>query len=295
MLAADEHPGAFLEDEVPFAPRAAEAAPASAPPPGPDPLGWFQRWRVPVTALFVVLIALAVALAFGAKPEPPPARAPLGSAPVTAESAGDPPRSASTAPPVDTVASSPPAAPALPATSAATSAGGPAAAPTVPGPASTVITVPASATSAVTSPESSVTGPGPTRPATTVPPVTSVTIPPRPGPRPPPPPAPTTVVPGYATGSTQARGPNDPPFVANPGLVTSAAGQAVRYQIGVSARPGEVLTFSATGLPRGLSIDPATGLVTGTPAKAETTGVQVTVTSSAGSRFTQGFTWAVTR
>ncbi len=289
MLAADEHPGAFLEDELPFAPRAAEAALAS--PPGPDPRSWFQRWRVPVTALFVVLIALAVALAFGAKPDPPPTPTPLGSAPVTPESIGDPPRSASTgaAAPADTTASPPPAsAPALP----VASAGGPEAPSTVPGPASTAApTVPASATSVVTSqatgPTSSVTGPGPTRPATAITPVTSGTTRP--------PPAPTTAVPGYATGSTQARGPNDPPFVANPGLVTSAAGQAVRYQIGVSARPGEVLTFSATGLPRGLSIDPATGLVTGTPNETETTGVQVTVTSSAGSRFTQGFTWVVNR
>ncbi len=283
MLAADEHPGAFLEDEVPFAPRPAEPVPASDPS-GQEPRGWFQRWRVPITALFVVLIALAVALAFGAKPDPPPARAPLGSAPVTPGSVGDPPRSASTAAPVDTTASPPPAsAPALP----AASAGGPAAASTVPGPASTATTVPASATSVTSPATGQPTGPSTTRPPTTVTTVTST--------QPTPPPAPTTVVPGYATGATQARGPNDPPFVANPGLVTSAAGQAVRYQIGVSSRPGEVLTFSATGLPRGLSIDPASGLVTGTPDKAETTGVQVTVASSAGSRFTQGFTWVVNR
>ena len=98
-------------------------------------------------------------------------------------------------------------------------------------------------------------------------------------------------MPGYATGSTQARGPNDPPFVANPGQVVSTVGQAESYQIGVSARPGERLTFSASGLPAGLAIDPATGLVTGTPTRAQTTGVQVTVVSSLGSRFTQGFTW----
>ena len=76
VLVADEHPGAFLEDELedqlPFAPRPAEPDPAARPP-GEEPWAWFQRWRVPITALFVVLIALAVALAFGAKPDEAPA------------------------------------------------------------------------------------------------------------------------------------------------------------------------------------------------------------------------------
>ncbi len=295
MLAADEHQGAFLEDELPFAPRPAEGDPGPAPP--GDPWGWFQRWRVPITALLVVLIALAVALAFRAKPDDPPARVPLGSAPAATEAAA----TTGTVGPADTpsVAVSPPAAagPDSPGTSLGTSPGGPAPAPDRPGPPSTGATgtvttgiaTTGSPATPTTPPPTSATAAGPTtaNPATTRPPGTppSTTRPPGTAP----------TVPGYATGSTQARGPNDPPFIANPGRVATTVGQAVRYQIGVSARPGEVLTFSATGLPRGLSIDSATGLVTGTTPAPETTGVQVTVTSSTGSSFTQGFTWAVSR
>lgn len=256
MLAADEHPGAFLEDELPFAPRPVQPDPGPSPP-GEQPWPWFQRWRVPITALFVVLIALAVALAFGSKPDDPAARVPLGSAPASTVTSVGP---ADPAGPVDT------------ATAADRSTVEPAA---------TVVSPP------------SISDAGPT----TAPTTTATTG--RPGPRPPaaPPPASASTastVPGYATGSTQARGPNEPPFIANPGQVQSTVGQPVRYQIGVSARPDERLTFSATGLPRGLTIDPATGLVTGTPERAETTGVQVTVAGGQGSSFTQGFTWAVT-
>lgn len=305
MLAADERPGAFLEDELPFAPRAAEppADPAD-PVPAQDPWGWFQRWRVPITALFVVLIALAVALAFGAKPDDPPIRVPLGSVPGGPVPTVTPAGSASTDG-TDALASpaaviSPPLAsgpvPSDPAGSAPLSSGAIPSSTTAPGSGSTAVpgrpattTTPTPTTPTPTAPAS--TGASATSPAQSG----STTRSPTSQPSTARPPASATTVPGYATGPTQARGPNDPPFIANPGLVVTTVGQPARYQIGVSARPGEVLAFSATGLPRGLSIDPATGLVTGTTPAPETTGVQVTVTSSTGSSFTQGFTWAVSR
>jgi len=314
VLAADEHPGAFLEDELPFAPRAVEPPPRPTPP-GQDPWSWFQRWRVPITALFVVLIALAVALAFGAKPDEPPARAPLGSGPIGPVSTGAPagdatsstPAPGSTpatavAPPLASNPGSPETAPAGPdgASTASTIATGPAT--TAPG--TRPIATAASSTSTAAPTSAPIAGPSSSQPATTrrstsqpatsQPATTRATSTTRPtsSTRPP---ATATTVPGYATGSTQARGPNDPPFIANPGLVATTADEAVQYQIGVSARPGEVLAFRATGLPRGLAIDSATGLVTGTSPGPETTGVQVTVTSSTGSSFTQGFTWVVNR
>ena len=60
---------------------------------------------------------------------------------------------------------------------------------------------------------------------------------------------------------------------------------------------GDALTFSATGLPPGLSIDPATGLVTGTIDHLASAGgpytVTITATDPSGSQTQQVFTWAV--
>ena len=59
--------------------------------------------------------------------------------------------------------------------------------------------------------------------------------------------------------------PNDPPLVGNPGAQSSTEGDAVSLQINASdANPCTGLTYGATGLPPGLSIDPVLGLITGT-------------------------------
>ena len=62
----------------------------------------------------------------------------------------------------------------------------------------------------------------------------------------------------------------------------------------MSAYPGEIITFSATGLPSGLSIDANTGTITGVPNRAQTTGVMITARSNRGATATQGFTWVIT-
>lgn len=55
---------------------------------------------------------------------------------------------------------------------------------------------------------------------------------------------------------------------------------------------GEQLTFGATGLPVGLSINPATGVISGAPTVEGTSSVSVTATNSAG-QAGQSFTWTI--
>ena len=49
--------------------------------------------------------------------------------------------------------------------------------------------------------------------------------------------------------------------------------------------PAQTLTFSATGLPAGLSINPATGVISGKPQKITTAAATVTVTATDGAKF----------
>ena len=74
--------------------------------------------------------------------------------------------------------------------------------------------------------------------------------------------------------------PNLPPEVTNPGDQESVRGQSVSLQIVATDPEALPLTFSATGLPANLSIDPDTGLITGTvdEAAAGSNNVAVTVT-----------------
>jgi len=57
---------------------------------------------------------------------------------------------------------------------------------------------------------------------------------------------------------------NHPPSVTNPGNRSNAEGDAVTLQIQASDADGDPLTYSATGLPPGLSIGSANGRITGT-------------------------------
>ena len=81
--------------------------------------------------------------------------------------------------------------------------------------------------------------------------------------------------------------------VANPGSQSSTVGTAVSLQISATdSASGQTLSYSATGLPAGLSISPS-GLITGTPAAAGSSSVTVTAKDTTGASGTASFSWTV--
>ena len=82
--------------------------------------------------------------------------------------------------------------------------------------------------------------------------------------------------------------------VGNPGSQTSTVGTAASLQIGATdSASGQTLTYSATGLPAGLSINASTGLISGTPTTAGTSSVTVTAKDTTGATGTASFSWTV--
>ncbi|MER5656215.1 M4 family metallopeptidase [Streptomyces sp. NPDC002131] len=81
--------------------------------------------------------------------------------------------------------------------------------------------------------------------------------------------------------------------VTNPGSQSATVGTAVSLQIAASSTNSGSLTYAASGLPAGLSINGSTGAVTGTPTTAGTYSTTVTVTDSTGATGTATFTWTV--
>ncbi|MFE3044325.1 RICIN domain-containing protein, partial [Kitasatospora indigofera] len=79
--------------------------------------------------------------------------------------------------------------------------------------------------------------------------------------------------------------------VTAPGNQAGKVNTAVSLQLSANDSAGKALTYSATGLPAGLSISSA-GLITGTPGTAGSSTVTVTASSSTASGSTT-FTWAV--
>ncbi|NUP51088.1 MAG: hypothetical protein HOW97_27820, partial [Catenulispora sp.] len=80
--------------------------------------------------------------------------------------------------------------------------------------------------------------------------------------------------------------------VTNPGSQTSTVGTAIStLQISATDSAGKSLTYSATGLPAGLSIS-SSGAITGTPTTAATSNVTVTASSGTASGSTT-FSWTV--
>jgi hypothetical protein len=73
---------------------------------------------------------------------------------------------------------------------------------------------------------------------------------------------------------------NDLPVVTNPGNQFHSEGDSISLQIIASDQDSGFLTYSATGLPKGLSLHPHTGLISGqilpgTPGRHD---VEITVT-----------------
>ncbi|MFI1767788.1 M4 family metallopeptidase, partial [Streptomyces sp. NPDC020800] len=81
--------------------------------------------------------------------------------------------------------------------------------------------------------------------------------------------------------------------VTSPGSQTATVGTPVSLQIQASSTNSGALSYSATGLPAGLSINSSTGLISGTPTTAGNSNTTVTVTDSTGATGTATFGWTV--
>jgi serine protease len=81
--------------------------------------------------------------------------------------------------------------------------------------------------------------------------------------------------------------------VTNPGNQTSTAGTAVSLQLhATDSASGQTLTYSAIGLPAGLSIS-SSGLISGKPTTAGSSSVTLTATDATGASGSATLTWGV--
>jgi len=89
-------------------------------------------------------------------------------------------------------------------------------------------------------------------------------------------------------------GGGDTVTVTNPGNQSGTVGTAASLQVHASdSASGQTLSYSATGLPAGLSINSSTGLISGTPTTAATSNVTVKATDTTGASGSAAFSWAI--
>ncbi|WP_245984429.1 putative Ig domain-containing protein [Streptomyces tateyamensis] len=82
--------------------------------------------------------------------------------------------------------------------------------------------------------------------------------------------------------------------VNNPGSQTGTVGTAASLQVTASdSASGQTLTYSATGLPAGLSINASSGLISGTPTTAGTSSVTVTAKDTTNASGSASFSWTI--
>jgi subtilase family serine protease len=92
---------------------------------------------------------------------------------------------------------------------------------------------------------------------------------------------------GFSSGSTA-----ETVSVTNPGSQSTAVGGSASLQISATDSTGKALTYTATGLPAGLTIG-GSGLISGTPTTAGASTVTV-VANSGTAKSSTSFTWTVT-
>ena len=85
----------------------------------------------------------------------------------------------------------------------------------------------------------------------------------------------------------------DTVIVTSPGNQSTYATVQVKLRITGTSSGGNPLTWSATGLPRGLSIGSSSGVITGTPRITGTSSVTITASDQTGASGSASFTWTV--
>ncbi len=102
-----------------------------------------------------------------------------------------------------------------------------------------------------------------------------------------------TYVVGTASGGGGGGGGNTV-TVTSPGNQAGTVGTAASVQIqAADSASGQTLSYSASGLPAGLSVSASTGLISGTPAAAGTSTVTVTARDGTGASGSATFTWVI--
>lgn len=94
-------------------------------------------------------------------------------------------------------------------------------------------------------------------------------------------------------GSCSAQNGNIPPQLANVTNQSSALNVALTLTLSASDGNGDTISYSATGLPPGLSLDSTNGEISGTPTNSGTYTVDVTVTDPAGASDNASFDWNI--
>jgi hypothetical protein len=87
-------------------------------------------------------------------------------------------------------------------------------------------------------------------------------------------------------------GGNQPPTLKSPGNQTSGVGTALTLQLEGADPESSPITYSASGLPTGLTLNTNTGFISGTPTAVGTFNTRATV-SDGNSSLTQAFTWTI--
>lgn len=86
---------------------------------------------------------------------------------------------------------------------------------------------------------------------------------------------------------------NTPPVITMPASRTNVVGDVVALQINATDADGNALTYSATGLPAGLSINGTNGLITGVPTTAGIYSSVVSVTDGRSTPVSATLSWTV--
>jgi YVTN family beta-propeller protein len=87
---------------------------------------------------------------------------------------------------------------------------------------------------------------------------------------------------------------NLPPQITNPGAQASLIGAVVSLPVTANDPENDPITFSATGLPTGLSISPGSGVISGSVTVAGTFNVTLTASDGISTPATSSFIWNVT-